>query len=389
MNILRIPNHFIPLGLLSLFFVSNQYVLIKSLIIFCFLLFFNRSAINKVIDGNFFVLGLFLLFYFVFSVFFLNEKTEVGFQLIFAPIAIYSCGKWFGYSSAHSKSIFYSFFAFGFFISFPVILNVFIDVLSRGFAGGGRNISIDSDGVEKSATVLAGMMIIVAAMSSMGIVAFKEFGWLARCFVFIFFVISVFVSFRLGSRTLLMVMLCSMLMYLAQSSMGKNKSNSLLIFAFVFIFGYLFSSFSSDSSDLFLYYQDRVDDEYGVATAGGRVVKWMSSIEMILSNPLGWGVNVIGYSHNFWLDVARNGGWVSFVLILVVTFCAVITFFYSIKRNKFDRFYTGFLLGLGAGYFALFFVEPILDGFLYVFYSFCCLWGMVSSFNSQIGQVSK
>jgi len=135
----------------------------------------------------------------------------------------------------------------------------------------------------------------------------------------------------------------------------------------------------SDKIDFTFYFLDRMNsDEFGVMTGGGRVVKWIESLNLIITNPFGWKISLNGYSHNLWLDVARNGGWISFIFSILI----FISYFQNLKKylnHSSNQIFKTLNLSITFCLVGLFCVEPIMDGFIYVFGFFCFFWGLLNS----------
>ncbi|MBL0253061.1 MAG: hypothetical protein IPQ12_11040 [Polaromonas sp.] len=112
---------------------------------------------------------------------------------------------------------------------------------------------------------------------------------------------------------------------------------------------------------------------------GGRLDRWVDALSLIPSHPFGWSSFDFGYAHNLWLDVARNGGWFSFLMSILLSVLFVFNFKSALKNNREDILYLSFIWCLAIGFSALFMVEPIMDGFVYVFSAFCLFWGVINA----------
>lgn len=372
-----------PMFFLALVFLGNTFSILKSVVLLSAVVLFDRESVKKCLDNNFFGIFIFSVSYVAISLVDSHLKSEVNFALLFMPACLYAGGKWLGCKVPSSGVLGWALLGLGLLLASMALVGVLLDVANNGFVGGSRSVEVPgTGGVEVSATVLGGTLIILASFGGALFAPSESVNILFRPFVAVLYVVALFVAMRLGSRTLLIIGVASLVLGLILNGRRIGIVKTLLIlFGFSF-FIYFFMSYLEGVLDIFSYFQDRLDDEeYGTATAGGRTEKWLNSLELLVNSPLGWGVGINGFSHNLWLDSARNGGWPSFFILMVLTVMSLRDFLATIKCNAKDALYKTLVRCIGFGFLLLFFVEPILDGFIYVFSAYCCFWGVVTAFR--------
>lgn len=374
----------LPLFFVSLVVFGITFTIVKAIILALAIIFLGRDISWKCYDGTFLLIVSFIGFYFLVSGIDSYNKTEYSPALLIMPAVLYAGGKWLGYCSRNGFDAYFSFFLIGSVMAMLPMLSILRDISLFGFDGGTRSIVYIGVEQEFSATVLGGMMILTVAFGGVAFSIAKQVGILSSGLVFIGFGLAVFSAARLGSRTLLLIALVSFLIGLLLNIVSKNNvryyfySVLLILIAIGLVFVGL-EDFGLDN-----YFKDRIGtSDYGADTAGGRLFQWQDSLSLLAVSPLGWGIGEVGYAHNFWLDAARNGGWISFLFSLVLTLMFVRSLYDSIISNPGDSVYRTGALCVAVSFFMLFMVEPILDGFPYVFGVFCCFWGIVNSFRDR------
>lgn len=353
------------------------------------LLFFMVSLVflrrfDPVGDVGFLLL---FLFYFFFEVFYIfgdyykygNEYIDI-FVGVFFPLMIYNVGRYVG-SEYYSSEAVISFFVFFISICFSLVpvVTVLSNVYESGFLAGSRNISVPlwGGGVDYSATVLGGYFTLNVASLGLLAAAFKYKSQRNIIILsFVLCIVSFFCALRLGSRTQIgigLILLCLSFFY---------NFNGLSFFRrFIFIVFFLlglaaFYTYLNMDSDVLSYYRDRMDDD--ASTFGGRSEKWSASFSYLLGDGLwGWELSKFGYAHNLWLDVARVSGFVP-LLFLIVFFGYFIALLLKWSSSKYSKFLKTHMFIILMAVNFVFFVEPIFDGFYYLFLVFCLFVGLLS-----------
>ncbi|QOT80683.1 O-antigen ligase family protein [Cupriavidus basilensis] len=370
----------LPIFLLSISLVGNVGTLLKLALMMPLLFIFNGNRSFEFLDIKFFIL---LIFLFVYAVNFTlagHQGGSVDISLLSFPCGLYLIGRWLGKNCEDGLEFFKSVIFIAFSLGVVAIVSVYLDVYNFGFFGIGRNIElITAQGIDTSATVMSGYLILINSLSG-AFFMLRGRGGKNAVFIFLLaiFAAAVVVVFRLGSRTQLVVIFSS----LCLGYMLNRRRAGLLSVTFVVLMVSVVAVFSDNGGDNFLsyYFKDRVDDaESSAASAGGRTDRWDRSISLLYQNPFGWGVDEIGYSHNFWLDSARNGGWLALILLLIFTWLSLRVTWRALRLHRRDRYFVTSVICTTSGFYLLFFVEPILDGFLYPFSAYCALLGIITS----------
>ena len=369
---------FFYISLLVVFFITNTQTTFKSIALGITVLILSGKNFKKLIDVNLLLLILFLMIYFMISSYNAYEKSEVNNQLLIAPPILYIFCKWGGYKYYTPSQISKLFWIIGLSLSLLALLSVYIDIIQNGFLGGGRSLTLIGVDQEIHATGLAGMFIVPIAYSGVFLASDRRFYLHEKIILITFFSLSLLAAIRVGSRTFLVIAAISFLQGIYINSRKSGIKITLLISSIFLISGYFLFDYLSNTLDIFSYYQSRMDsEEHGLQTAGGRSEKWLKSLSLMASNPMGWDFQINGFSHNLWLDTARNGGIISFIILIVLTIRLITSINKSLKKISADFLYRTSVTCVFTAYFILFSIEPILDGYVYVFCSFCCLWGLV------------
>lgn len=99
-------------------------------------------------------------------------------------------------------------------------------------------------------------------------------------------------------------------------------------------------------------------------------------IKNLWDYPLG-GNKGASYFHNYWLDIGRVSGVVPVFLMVMFDLTVVVHMFRLFRQERIDREFRYAILGLYIGFLLNFFMEPIMDGYVSLFYRFTFINGMV------------
>ena len=342
----------------------------------------RKNKYIKYIDLNFVFIIIFFIIYAMFSLYDGHEKTEFNMQNLFAAPALYITGKWLGEKSKSEIYLVRAIWITGLALASITLIAVINNIVQHGFTGGVRNLVVSDAEQETSATVLAGLLIIIVSYAGVIFSISTALKNTDKALISIFFILSLISAARLGSRTILLLGIVSILQGIY---INRKKYNffhlSFIIFAIV-ISSIASIEYMSNALDIFSYYEDRLEDEgTGIGSAGGRSERWINSISLLINNPMGWGINLNGYSHNLWLDAARNGGIISMLFLIILSHRAIKSIIKTISISSNDMAFKTLVSCLSISYLLLFLVEPIFDGFVYVFASFCCFWGITQGYS--------
>lgn len=369
----------LPLSALLIAFMGLSFTTVKIVLMAGVLLLQFRRTV-RMIDSTLITLLLFLCIYCIVG----SQSPDaefVAYQLILFPTFAYLLGKSFASSAPAHRNVQIGLFAMSVALAVLPARVALGDIGAVGFSGGDRSLYVEGLGIALSATVMGGLIALSlsqsAAIISGGIRQQKALfaaGLIAA-------VMLLLVALRLGSRTQVMIfIICLMFGSLINASSSRALWKKIGVVA---IAAALFAV-SSDilpgftDSDLGTYFRDRMDDsQYGASTVGGRTERWLDAIESMVQHPGGWSLMGGGYAHNLWLDVARVSGWMGLFALLMFTVVHLRVAHRCLRSSKQGSAPASLLLAVLALN-LLFMVEPIMDGFLYVFYAYCAVIGMVA-----------
>ena len=126
--------------------------------------------------------------------------------------------------------------------------------------------------------------------------------------------------------------------------------------------------------------------------ATGRTELWLISIKNIARFPfgwIGWESSSLHYSHNLWLDVDRVTGILPFIFLCMFTVSSIHLLIETIKISPENHYFNTTILVFFAGFTAVFFVEPIIEGLYMFFLIFCFYIGILSGYLKRTELVDK
>lgn len=364
------------------FFYGNRVAIL-------FLIFVLLKIKNtfQLIDSNFFLILFFSVSYEFFSSFNVNYVDNGLFSIIpntFVPSLLYITGKYIARNYTSEKVLVFLLLYLSFCFSFIPMISVIEQIINNGFIEGERTMYLLWDkNTLMSPTNLSAFFVL--NIVSFGLINIKYISSIkTKIYISVIFVLSLLCVLRLGSRTQLIIAVLSFGLIFYRNF--KNFSSSKKILTLLFLGGiiFYFSTAVDYNVSILKFYQDRYDSEqYGVGTAGGRTDRWLGSMESIFSDPLGWELDRYGYSHNMWLDIARMGGVISFILFLVFTINILFKFILMLKNNN-NLFLKNLFIVYYLGFSLVFFVEPIMDGYYLLFLLFCLFTGILVEYTRTI-----
>lgn len=127
------------------------------------------------------------------------------------------------------------------------------------------------------------------------------------------------------------------------------------------------------SSNLFKY----IFDQSSSSSDNYRKLLIIRGLQSIWQTPFGAQTSMVTYYHNFWLDIARVSGWVP--ACIMIFFNAIsMKHLMAIVRNKSNECCLRYsLLGTFLGLLLNMMVEPVLDGYISLFYRFIFVSGLI------------
>ncbi len=172
---------------------------------------------------------------------------------------------------------------------------------------------------------------------------------------------------------------CLFVVFLAYYRGTKHFSTVIISILSVVLLYVFFLNVSSDLQDLQsiteAYGERELDEGSEVLSGGGRTTKWVDALKEIPSHPFGWkttGSADYIYVHNMWLDIAKDTGWIPFLLLVIITIRITKSIHRLLKKEKSPLIFV--FLGLNVCLFLSAFVEPTVGGTFFACY--CMIWGM-------------
>lgn len=235
----------------------------------------------------------------------------------------------------------------------------------------GRMLSVEGGDV-----IAATLFGLVASMgiSGLGIIfGYNNRKQLVPWLFFLCFVLSLLTTFYLINRTAIVVGLIALMLVTFYKS-NNNVFHFVLMLALLAIIGYAIFSGGLIDQQVVSAYSLRMDED--TVTGGDRFWRWGDAFVRMFKYPMGW-INErtpYNYVHNMWLDVARMGGIIPFVFLLIPTITSLRNTYYlfKIKNNNLSVV----IISLYTCMFIASFMEPVIEGCVYFFLLFCWLWGM-------------
>jgi len=336
------------------------------------------------LDFNFTLLLLFSFCYAVFYTF--NLELGSQFILIYAlfPGGFYLIGKTFNNKNLNYTQLFYLLFASGLIFSLPAMASVLTSIYDKGFVVIERDVPMIWGGNVIPATNMAAYFVLNMSIPAFLVAGFKKFNLPLKLLMITTFILSVVCVLRLGSRTQLSIFFITFVISLFYLIRRQTVKQNVALFGVLFLIFNVFISYVSfdKDSDIMSAFAGRMESKkYGAATAGGRTERWTKSIINLWEKPLGWDVTDFGFSHNLWFDIARVGGTLSFILLLIFTIKNAFYIKKAILLMPKNALLNTAFICYGLSFYLLFFVEPIFDGYFPLFVFYCFFLGIIAQYN--------
>lgn len=390
---------------MSLFSYIKQIGLPISFLLFIFLLNLNELltiqigylmvAAVIILKGNTLVHNIdrdflaILAFSFTFSLFaYFGENRGLQYLIIQAtlPVIFYSLGKLMIPSKVTNKGIIYLLVTIGFVYSFTALLSIISNIVAGGFVQVERFLPSYWTGLNIKSTTWASYLIYNTILPAIVVASRKRLGIFEKIFMLAIFAVSLIASFRLGSRTLIVISILSMMLafgYVVSKQTLLENLKFLAVSALLVLLVYFFVPFDLNSP-IFSTLGQRLVNQGAVestATAGNRTFLWAVGVEKLVENPLGWTYHQ--HHHNLWLDIAKIAGFIPLLFFLLSNiFCykSIRKIFKDLKvelgvKVTFFLFFLSTLL--------LFFTEPVIEGNFFSIVVYCLLLGIMNGFIKE------
>lgn len=259
------------------------------------------------------------------------------------------------------------------FFLFPIFNNVIVDLNDVGIVNKGRMMGEEENELIKAT--------ILGMMTSIGLVGLPVFMSIqkpiksTKALLFLALaILSLLTCVHLVNRSGIFIFVICIgvtLLYLSAKSKGRILFLLMILFA---VLGYVMNQ--TFYGDIVNAYEERNLGDMGMQTAGGRTELWSKGVSFLFTHPFGWS-DLIGYCHNLWLDVARDTGIISFVIVIVAFVRGHKPIFKLLKIK--NSSWICALLGLNICFFVASFVEPVTHAGPYFFDLYCMFFGLQSA----------
>ncbi len=341
----------------------------------------KKQYLIELLDFDFLLLLLFGFTYSAFNVFGEHKGVQYLFMQALFPAFFYLLGKFLLIKHPSQSDLRNILFLLALAFTITSLVSVLLDLVKGGFAQTGRLIENFWTGKKIKSTGMAGYLTYVLTIPALIIGSNEKAQKLKQVILIGLYLISLICVFRLGSRTGIVITFLSfgigivIHMYLKSAKKNLQLFFRLVLALSIFI---LFVPINLESK-YFSTLGHRLQSK-GTSSnesAGGRTELWKNAIENFQKHPLGWQAKK--HSHNLWLDVAKVGGIIPFMLLLIFNFRNLknIKKLLALKKdNTYLEIKLIFALFTLAP-FIQFSVEPIVEGSLYKLTFFIMIQGML------------
>lgn len=365
----------VPFGLILLYLL-NPYDkgFLIGYVLFAFA-YFGRGFSFQELDRTYLVLLIFSLVYAAFYFTDMNQGSQ--WLVIYAtfPHVFYLLGKRLVPKDVGTKAMTHLLIIMGIVYSITAILSVGLNIIEGGFIQIERTIGDFWSGKQRLATAMGSYFVFNMTIPGLLIISKRNISMWVKLLLIGIFIISILCVFRLGSRTQIVLAFIGILVGIAYRMKSQNVQSNFKFIIVLFILlslGINYISIDLDA-EYFSSLGQRLQESENAGSAGGRTELWSRSIDNLIKKPLGWSIDEFGYSHNMWLDTARSGTIISFLIIIVFTILSVQNIVKALKLNPKAYFFNATLLIFNIIIFLQFFVEPVFDSPLYLLFIFFCL----------------
>ena len=316
---------------------------------------------------------------------YLNLKSiyylPVLMPIINCPI-LYLSGKYIArYNNIGSLSVLLYYFVLS--IALISLISVFDDIAKNGFfvLGSERNIPLIGKNDIYGYTAATGISSRLMVLASFFVFIMFPYKWLKKVIFVSCAVLAIYCAVRVQSRTTVvgLVLIFFTVIVWGWKSISKKQKRILLfgIGVIVYIVYYILINYSNELAIIDRFQSDEIE------TGGGRTYRLLNVISHILDYPLGGMGPEIAYAHNFWVDCARVGGIIPFVLLVIISIRYVYCLFRVINIKSIDIILRCSFLIISLAILIVFLSEPVLEGIPMIFEFFCLLLGIIEYYYNK------
>jgi len=350
----------------------------------------KKQFLLSYLDRDFFFLFLFSILYTLFYLFNLTNGVQYIFIYAFFPGIFYLMGKYLNSKAKSPYYLFYIFFFVGFVFSISAIISIILNLNQGGFAQLDRTIPLFWNNKPIKATLMAGYLVFNVGIPALILINRRKIPFVFSVFALAVFTASLFSIFRLGSRTLLLIIALDLIIafiFVIPRQRFKDNFRLIVFTALLVILGYNFIPFDLNA-DYLSVLGSRLQQSSNAASAGGRSELWSSSLANIFRYPFGWSDRNFRFAHNMWLDTARVGGIIPFTLLIIFTIRSLRKIFKIVFHASKNILLNTIIAIYTLSSFLVFFVEPVMEGLFHLFVVFCLFQGIINGHLQKLS-VSK
>lgn len=374
----------IPLLLLLILFLLDPFNLAinAGYIIFVFLFIFKGKSIITVLDMDFFIIFAFSFTYSAFVFFGDNRGVQYLIIQTLFPATFYILGKLLITKEITNKQLIILIVISGFIYSITILLSTFNNLVVNGLNQTDRFIPSFWSNDEIKATKAASFLIYNTVIPAILVANRKRFNLIFKIVLLVMYALTLIASFRLGSRTLIVVSIFTLMVSIIyivfnQSLLANLKLISSL--TALSVITYLFIPINFDSP-IFSTLGHRMKNgaTESTATAGNRTQLWTDGLGNLFQNPLGWEYHM--HHHNLWLDIAKEATIIPLLFFLIHNFLSLsnIKKLFRISPKDLGLNVTFFLVIFST--YLLFFTEPVIEGNFFSIVVYCLYAGLLKKF---------
>lgn len=355
--------------LLTSFHPFNKYI-IFSFSIACWVLIPTKGFWDNVVKTFF----LFSAIYVISEV--LNNYNIGGAEILshlIAPTAFYRYGRWVMHRyKEENKRLSFLVISIILYLLPLFILNI-IDISLVGIVNPTRSMLSEVNDSDTLSATLYGLSASVGIGCVSGFFV-KGISKRLRIVLIAISILSVLVIVHLVNRTGLVILAMCVIASIILTSRKKSIWSLLFVASLVLVIAFLIlKNINNDIIEAYAY-RER-DASFDVSEIGGRTVLWSDAIGKIFTHPFGWEIEC--YAHNLWLDIARVGGILPFIMSIIITVMVFKKVRIVLKRDN-----TAFSIIALSVFFAMIlnsFVEPVIDASILFFSLLFFMIGIINS----------
>lgn len=357
------------LGVFFLFLINpmNLGVPLSYLLVFLLIFFRGKDFFGGMDKDSLWIL-IFGLSYALFNS--QGENQGVQFLIIqaFFPFLFYLVGKFLIPNKVSNSMIISMIMVIAVLFSFTSLMSVGSSILRDGFVDVDRNVPNIWTGKEMLATSIASFLAYNLLIPGILLANRKSFNWKVHLAFTLVYLLTLFCTFRLGSRMSIAITAVGILVgiILIISSQYVIENIRFISGLIVAVAAMLYFFPVDLDADYLSVLGERLQDKNAssISTAGNRTALWAEAWDKLFRYPLGWQSD--HYAHNVWLDIGRVAGVIPLILFLINNITVI--------RNLLGTFRVkNFKIGVATSFtlvfvssFLVFFGEPVLEGSFFV-----------------------